>query len=244
MRKLEGLRFLQEQFPKLTVDCVFVDKIDDLDEKKLNKKDGEKTLFRVRGGKNIGSELNLPQATFTNVKDIKKFMKEQKKKDANMNFVIHTVSPEYFSVPFIGTLAVYNDINMPMMRIEIQKVTKELVDNIDTGKRPRDWPSCLILDYDFTYKFPKIVKNEGVDLEFLKYPICSLYEAGIKIFDFYDKKGKQIDTFTRFNIYDSGQVLFDDHRSSESFITKCRCPVVPNNFRREKSYQKQTETER
>lgn len=243
MRKLEGLRFLQENFPRMTVDCLFVDKIEDLDEKKLYREDREEQLWRVRGGKNIGSELNLPIATFTKVRELKKFMREQKKKDPNMNFVIHTVSPEYFSVPFVGTLAVYNNVNMPMIRIELQKVTKELVDAIDTGKRPRDWEPCLILDYDFHYKFPKILRNDGVNLENLKYPIALIYKAGIKIFDFYDKKGEQIDTFTRFNIYDSGQVLFDDHRSSESFIPKCKCPAVPKNFGQARSKSKQTEKE-
>ena len=239
MRKLEGLHFLQEQFPEFTVDCIFVDKLEDLDEKELNRKEKGKQLWRSRGGKNVGSELNLPQATCTKIKELKRFIQEQKKKDSNMKFVIHTVTPEYFAVPYVGTLAVYNNISLPRIRIELQKVTKELVDGIDTGKRPRDWPSCLILDYDFCYKFPKILKNEGVNLEKLKYPITTLFEAGRKIFDFYDKKGEQVDTYTRFNIYDSGKVLFDDHRSSESFIPKCRCPVVSKNFEKGKTTCKQ-----
>ena len=37
MKKLEGLRFLQKNFPKLTVDCVFVDKVENLDEEALIK---------------------------------------------------------------------------------------------------------------------------------------------------------------------------------------------------------------
>lgn len=243
MRKLEGLRFLQEQFPRLTVDCLFVDKIEDLDEKLLHKREKEKILWRIRGGKDIGSEVSLPQATCTTVKELKRFIKEQQKKDSNMKFVIHTVTPEYFSVPYVGTLAVYNNINMPSIRIELQKVTKERVAGIDTGKRPRDWEPCLIMDYDFRYKFPKIIRNDGENLENLKYAIASLYKAGIKIFDYYDKKGKEIDTFTRFNIYDSGEILFDDHRSTESFIPKCKCPTVPKDFKQEKIESKQSKRE-
>ena len=103
MRKIDGLKFLQKNFPDLTVDCLFVDKVENLDEKQLEKS----RLWRVRGGRTIGSELNLPQGTFSDKKELKKFMKEQKQKDRNMEFVIHRVSPEYFSAPFVGTLAVY-----------------------------------------------------------------------------------------------------------------------------------------
>ena len=109
------------------------------------------------------------------------------RKDENMEFVIHSVSPKYFAAPFVGTLAVYNNHQNPGMRIELQKVTKELVE---------------------------------------------------EIFDIYDKQGMDIDTFTRFNIYDLGQVLFDDHRSVESFVPKCKCPVVPCDFRKNEDNKK------
>lgn len=230
MRKLEGLRFLQENFPNLTVDCLFVDKLENLDEKALSTKNELEQLWRVRGGRKTGSELNLPQGTFREKKALKQFMKEQKQKDSNMEFVIHRVSPEYFAAPFVGTLAVYNNYQAPMIRIELQKVTKELVDAIDKGKRPRDWEVSLILDYDFLYKFPKIRKKENVNLEELKYSIAVIHEVGEQIFDIYDKKGEQIETYTRFNIYDLGQVLFDDHRSKDSFIPKCPCPTVSEDF--------------
>lgn len=34
------------------------------------------------------------------------------------------------------------------------------------------------------------------------------------------KSGQEAETYTRFNIYDLGQVVLDDHRSKESFIAK------------------------
>ncbi len=37
MRKLEGLRFLQENFSDLTVDCLFVDKLENLKDEDLDK---------------------------------------------------------------------------------------------------------------------------------------------------------------------------------------------------------------
>lgn len=227
MKKLDGLRFLQQHFPRLTVDCVFVDKVENLDEEALIKKDEAEQIWRVRGGHKIGSELNMPQGSFKDIISLKKYMKEQKRKDANMEFVIHSVSPKYFTAPFVGTLAVYNNYQSPGIRIELQRVTEELVKGIDKkgGKRPRDWEVCLILDYQFGYKFPKIRKNDNVNLEAIKHSIAVIHEVGEEIFDIYDKEGKEIDTFTRFNIYDLGQVLFDDHRSVESFIPKCRIPM-------------------
>ena len=76
MRKIDGLKFLQKNFPDLTVDCLFVDKVENLDESQLEKS----KLWRVRSGRTIGSELNLPQGTFSDKKELKKFMKEQKQK--------------------------------------------------------------------------------------------------------------------------------------------------------------------
>ena len=35
MRKIDGLKFLQKHFPDLTVDCLFVDKIENLNEQSL-----------------------------------------------------------------------------------------------------------------------------------------------------------------------------------------------------------------
>lgn len=234
MKKLDGLRFLQENFPRLTVDCVFVDKVENLNEKALIKKEEAEQIWRVRGGHKIGSELNMPQGSFKDIISLKRYMKEQQRKDANMEFVIHSVSPKYFTAPFVGTLAVYNNHQNPGMRIELQKVTRELVENIDKkgGKRPRDWEACLILDYEFRNKFPKILKNNDVNLEEVKNAIAVIHEVGEEIFDIYDKQGNDIDTFTRFNIYDLGQVLFDDHRSVESFVQRCECPVVSNSLKK------------
>ena len=228
MRKIDGLKFLQKNFPDLTVDCLFVDKIENLDERELyqnceskQKFNQAEQIWRVRGGKKVGSELNLPQGTFKTTKELKKFMKEQKQRDTNMEFVIHRVSPEYFTAPFVGTLAVYNNCNRPGIKIELQQVTKELVDSIDKGKRPRDWEACLILDYEFLSKSPKVLKKKsGLNMDFLKYPIVVIHEIGEEIFKLYEENGQEAETYTRFNIYNLGQVVLDDHRSSDSFIKK------------------------
>lgn len=221
MRKIDGLKFLQKHFPDMTVDCVFVDKVENLDEKALIKKEQNDCLWRVRGARKIGSELNLPQGTFFTPWQVKKFMKEQKQRDSNMEFVIHRVSPEYFTAPFVGTLAVYNNCNNPGIKIELQKVTKDLVKSIDKGKRPRDWEACLILDYEFLSKSPKVLrKSSDLNMNFLKYPIMAIHELGEEIFKIYEDNGQEAETYTRFNIYNLGQVILDDHRSKESFIER------------------------
>ncbi len=241
MRKLEGLKFLQKNFPNLTVDCLFVDKVENLDEKQLEKS----KLWRVRGGRTIGSELNLPQGTFSDKKELKKFMKEQKQKDRNMEFVIHRVSPEYFTAPFVGTLAVYNKGDIPGIKIELQEVAKELVESIDKGKRPRDWEASLILDYEFLSKSPKVLKRtSNLNMDFLKYPIVIIHEIGEQIFELYEKSGQEDETYTRFNIYDLGQVLLDDHRSKDSFMEKYKfspSPVITSEHKRSKVAENEQE---
>lgn len=227
MRKIDGLKFLQKHFPDLTVDCLFVDKVENLDEFALEQKRQVDEIWRVRGGRKTGSELSLPQGSFRNVKEAKKFMKEQQKRDSGMEFVIHRVLPEYFAAPFVGTLAVYNQVDKPGIRIELQKVTKELVDSIDKGKRPRDWEACLILDYEFLNRFPKIVKKDSdLNMDFLKYPILVIHEVGEEIFKLYEENGQINETYTRFNIYDLGQVLLDDHRSRESFMERYKVTSI------------------
>lgn len=225
MRKLEGLKFLQENFPRLTVDCLFVDKLENLKDEDLYIQNNTQPIWRVRGGNKTGSELSLPQGTFRDTESLKKFITEQSKKNSEFEFVIHRVSPEYFAAPFVGTLAVYNNMSNPSIRIELQKVTKDLVASIDKGKRPRDWEACLVLDYEYLNRFPRIRKKKDVNLEAVKHSLMVIYEVGEKIFEFYDKKNEDIDTYTRFNIYNLGQVVLDDHRSSDSFISRYRCEV-------------------
>lgn len=241
MRKIDGLKFLQKNFPNLTIDCLFVDKVENLDETQLEKSN----MWRVRGGRTTGSELNLPQGTFTDKKELKRFMKEQQQKDRNMEFVIHRVSPKYFTAPFVGTLAVYNIGDKPSIKIELQEVTPELVASIDKGKRPRDWEACLILDYEFLNKFPKILKKSpNLNMNFLKYPIVVIHEVGEQIFELYEKEGQEVETYTRFNIYDFGQVLLDDHRSKESFMERYKYqpePINVSDFKKNNKIEKELE---
>ena len=95
-------------------------------------------------------------------------------------------------------------------------------------KKARDWEASLILDYEFLNKAPKVFKkSSSLNMDFLKYPIVIIHEIGEQIFDLYEKNGREEETYTRFNIYDLGQVLLDDHRSKESFMEKYKFAPSP-----------------
>ena len=64
-------------------------------------------------------------------------------------------------------------------------------------------------------------------MDFLKYPIVVIHEIGEQIFELYENSDKEAETYTRFNIYDLGQVLLDDHRSKESFMEKYKFVPEP-----------------
>ena len=78
MKKLEGLKFLQQNFPNLTVDCIFVDRVENLKEEDLYIKECENQLWRVRAGNKSGSELNLPQGTFSNTNELREFIEKNR----------------------------------------------------------------------------------------------------------------------------------------------------------------------
>ena len=63
-----------------------------------------------------------------------------------------------------------------------------------------------------------------------------------KIFELYEKSDKEAETYTRFNIYDLGQVLLDDHRSKESFMERYRFSPEPvTDLKSYKSQKKEIE---
>ena len=60
MRKIDGLKFLQKHFPDLTVDCLFVDKIENLNEQSLYLKNKNEQIWRVQGRRVIILDLDVP----------------------------------------------------------------------------------------------------------------------------------------------------------------------------------------
>lgn len=218
MNKIEGLQFLENNFPEITINSFFVDRINS-DTKKIMEaiRTSPDKFWRVRSACKIGNELKLPMGSFHNEVDAIEFIKYHQSKNGNLSFVLHCIDDTYYYPEFTGTLAVYNNETCSIV-IELQKTPKELIDNMDLGIRPRDWPICINYQYEFLCKKPSIQIYDSVNLEFLKQPVNHLYKIGCKIYDIYDKHSWKTTSYSRFNIYNDGSIIINDHRTSESFI--------------------------
>ncbi len=221
MRKIEGLKFLQMFFWNLCVDCIFVGYSETFNEQLIEC--CESKIFRVRSGRRFGSELNCPQKTCRTIKEVKRFIDKMRTSDDSLEFVIHRVNESYFKPNFVGTIAIFEEPRTEMV-IEFQAVSKELVAKIDTGVRPRDWKVAATYVYPFLSSLVEVhIFDRSFNAEALKSVIFQLWGVGKKI----DAIKQSLDnnmheTVTRFNIYPSGAVLLDDHRSVSSFTGNSR----------------------
>jgi len=219
MKKIEGLKFLMENFPNETINTTFISDIADLANVDMSLNDGE--FYRVRCASRIGSELKLPMISIYDYNTLIEYLKKQKKQNSNYDFIIHKVDNNYFYPKFCGTIATYVSGNVPGIVIDIQKITREMIDSMDTNKvRPRDWEICVSFKYDFMYKRPFLINYGNVNLEILKKPISKAFDIGNYIYDWYIENDINDDSYTRFNIYRDGSIILNDHRSAESFIKK------------------------
>ena len=219
MKKIEGLKFLMNNFSNVTINTVFINDVNDLIKTDMSLHDGD--FYRVRCASISGSELKLPMISIYDYNSLIDYIKTQKHKNNDFSFIIHKVNNDYFYPEFCGTLATFITDNIPSIVIDIQKVTKEMIDSMDTNKiRPRDWKICVSYKYDFMYKKPVIINYDNVNLQILKDPINKIYHIGNFIYDWYEKNNIIDDSYTRFNIYKDGSIILNDHRSSESFIKK------------------------
>ncbi len=217
MKKVEGLKFLINNFPQETVNTTFIDDVNDLINRDMSLNDGE--FYRVRCASKSGSELKLPMISIYDYDELIKYIIMQKKKNSDFTFIIHKVDNNYFYPEFCGTIATYVSGNIPGLVIDIQKITKEMIDSMDTNKvRPRDWDICVSYKYDYMYKRPVVNNYGNVNLELLKEPINKAYYIGDYTYDWYIDNNIIDDSYTRFNIYDNGSITLFDHRSTESFV--------------------------
>lgn len=219
MRKVDGLKFLLNNFPNDTVDTVFIE--DGVIRPENLKLDSSLNQYwRVRCARKWGSEARLPMASIYEYDKLCDFIRLQQSKYSDIQFVIHRVNDDYFYPEITGTLAVYNDLNFPKIVIELQQVTREMLENIDKGKRPRDWDISVCFEYDFLHKFPKKTIYNEMDIEKIKYALEKLYNIGLDINYLYNKMNNHEAAYTRFNIYEDSSIILNDHRSTESFIKK------------------------
>lgn len=220
MRKVDGLKFLLTNFPNVTVDTVFIEKEQEATYDKLELDKAQNQYWRVRCASKSNSELKLPMASIYDFDKLKDFMSEQISKHNDIQFVIHRVNDDYFYPNITGSLAVYNNEDIPKIVIELQQVTREMLDNIDVGKRPRDWDISVCFEYNFLHKYPQVTKYRDINIENIKESISKLYDIGLKIYELYNSMGLYEASYTRFNIYNDGSIILNDHRSTESFYSK------------------------
>lgn len=218
MNKIDGLKFIKYYFPEITINSYFVETIDvDTKAELMRIRNSSEKFWRVRSACKTGKELKLPMGSFYNETDAIDFITRQYKKNSNLSFVLHCVDNTYYYPEFTGTLAVYNDDDFSAIVIELQKTPKELIDNMDFGIRPRDWPVCVNIQYQFLHKYPKVRIFDEVNFELLKRPIGMLYNVGCQIYAIYEDKNWRTTSYTRFNIYKDGSIIMNDHRTIESF---------------------------
>src|SRR3989344_438085 len=214
IKKLEGLKLLQRHFDSFCVECIFAQNVEELDQVDMRMANGR--IWRVRTGKRHGSEMSLPQRTCYSIEEVRSFVVSTRSVDPQVEFVVHPVTSYYFSPCFIGTLMLAHSKGTPCMTIDLQAVSLEDVQMLDKGKRPRDWEVVAIYYYPFFSAPPKVtILREGVDRIFLREPITELYTIGREL-DILRRDNT--DTVTRFNIYPSGEVILDDHRTIDSFL--------------------------
>lgn len=217
MHKLDGLRFLRRIFGDMCVDCVFIDPKIPLRRQLIIRGNKALKLFRVRSGRQLGSELNCPQKTCHSVEEIAEFIGRLRAVDNTLDFLVHRVGDWYFKPDFVGTIALFEGIS-PEMVIELQVVSRELVAKIDTGLRPRDWKVAATFIYPFSSGSPRVnIVDRSFNANVLKEPIYQLWNIGREIDLIKISSKDSCDTAARFNIYPSGRILLDDYRSWSSF---------------------------
>lgn len=221
MNKIDGLKFLHEHFSKITLNSYFIENENDLSKETLvSIRTSSERFWRVRSACRYGTELALPMGTFYDEDALISFIHEQKMKNSKFEFVLHCIDNAYYYPEYSGTLAVYNDSEYCDLIIELQKITKELIDSMDSSKiRPRDWGVCVAFHYRFLHKSPRVTFYKDMDIHHIKYNINDLFVIGCEIFDSYERERNNTASYTRFNIYSNGSIILNDHRSLDSFIS-------------------------
>lgn len=219
MNKIEGILFLKQLFPEITLNSFFVKDTSELTYEILKAKSQMKGNFwRVRGACFNNSELKLPMGTFYNEEDVLKFISKCKEENKDLFFILHSINNEYYYPEYSGSLVVYNDSKNSDIVIELQRVTKELVNSMDGGERPRDWEVCIGFHYRYLLEEPQIINYKNVNVNQIINSVQQIFHVGCKIFDEYEKKKWITASYTRFNLYDNGIIILNDHRSTESFV--------------------------
>lgn len=216
LRKINGLKFLCQNFGQLCVDCLFVNSPLELNQKILDDRPGR--IWRVRSGRRVGSEFGSPQKTLHSISEVMEFIQYHSEKDPTLEFVIHRVTARFFDPVFVGTIAL-REKNKPSMFMEFQTVNPTDIVNMDRGgKRPRDWETVLSIEFEYYALSSKIkLCRAGADPANIKNEIYSLWQVGRELCNLLERHNYPAESVARFNIYSSGAILLDDLRSASAF---------------------------
>lgn len=219
MKKIEGLFFLSNYFPRYAIDTSIVD--NELTFNKLLKRVSleQSQFWRVRCANPNGSELALPMGSFYCDNSAYQFIRDTKIAHPEYLFILHRINNNYYYPNFCGSLSVSTKDEFSEIIIELQQVNKEMIDSMDAGIRPRDWEVSVSLKYVFLHPFPNEMNiKQNISIENIKCQIKNLFDIGVNIYNYYYEHGLFTNSYTRFNICKNGDIILNDHRSSESFI--------------------------
>lgn len=219
MRKLEGLRFLQDWFPSQSVDCLYFGSARD-----LRDYDGREatvtTVWHARTGRRIGSELQTPIRRCGSINELHIFGDEVFGAYTDAELVVHRVTESFYAPVYVGSIAVYHR-PVPVATIEFQAMLT-WHGTEDGAARPRDWSPVARYGFPFLSRLPASAEGPAVEAIGRSYraALAELWDIANHLADRTSRRqdGRPDDTVTRFNVYRSGRVLLDDHRSVKSFV--------------------------
>lgn len=222
IHKIQGLRLLQERFPSISVDCLFVYRNHVPNDFELIPCVGR--IWHVRSGRTTGTELNLPQGIFHSPGDVREFIRATRRQDERLEFVVHRIDDAYFSPIYLGTLALF-DYPHPLIYIEFQSAIQNKMKSINPGISPRDWSVALSYQYDFLSMSPNVhIFDKSINIEMFKEQLYHIWNVGWQLYEMTHENTSFIESLGRFNIYSSGALLFDDFRSVKSFSPTITTP--------------------
>lgn len=218
MKKVDGLKLLARNFPEITIDSSFIQNHKQLPA--LFRAYGEadrNSYWRIRCANPSGSEFGLPMGSFYSNETAEQFIKKIETDHPEYSYILHRINDDYYYPAYCGTLEVSSSPEFEVV-IELQKVTREMIDNMDTGVRPRDWTSSVCLRQNVFQAEPQVAYSNREEVASMEGPLAGLYAVGVKLCVLYALCGIQTISYTRFNICKDGSIVLNDHRGSGSFM--------------------------
>ena len=89
MKKIEGLKFLTNNFKEISLNSTFINEVSDLEKNINDLKLNKEEFWRIRCASSINAELALPMISIYNKQELFNYIKGLKSKDNSLQFIIH-----------------------------------------------------------------------------------------------------------------------------------------------------------